>query len=74
MRHFSDAAIVSLVLASSVGAVLRAGIVASAAGRDPMPRSWPSGSCEPPHPFLDVWVKNVPNSGCSFLPPQPGHL
>lgn len=24
--------------------------------------------------FLDVWEKNVPISGRSALPPQPGHL
>ena len=28
----------------------------------------------PSQAFLDVWEKNVPMSGFSALPPQPGHL
>ncbi len=35
---------------------------------------FPPGSMVPSQPFLDVWEKNVPISGRSALPPQPGHL
>ncbi len=38
------------------------------------PSTPPPDSLVPFQAFLDVWEKNVPISGRSALPPQPGHL